>query len=485
MIDEVDLHCDIVAKVPFEISEMILQYLPLDQVFRAQRVSRKWRETLASPKIVANHLRSWYPDSDTPGVPDGLSETIAASLKAEHVDAYQRGKAYIMENYSFGTFIDDLDRDLVAYADGVVAWIEGTERCMCRSLDLKTGNELSFRTDDSTPIIHIALSSSMIAAMGSAGMCYLWTFREQKSMSLRIPPALRMEVLLSDNSLVVPFYPTFPSGGAQVEIITWTLNGQRTHSFSLALNRIGGNDIETKFLLDKEGASFILLERPRVGCTGEIEYVHFTRASLTGVILAQGLAEGPRRGYHEDNVRENILARTYQHATTWAFVIFSSNESSSEFVRVRYDFDRDRVEFDTHLIKDIDRSNAMSEFFFSKNAAYYRHNWFGREVLRVIDFSDSICTQAPMSTLLSSSESWPQQGLEEFYSARDGCVSLLDGDENFLVDFNNKGMLVWSFDKSVRIFNQDPFFRLRRDSTMASAGKGTPPASDNRLPSVN
>lgn len=478
MIDEVDFHCDIVARVPFEISEMILHYLPLYQVFKAQRVSRRWRELLSSPNIVKTLLRSWYPGSETPGVSDGLSARKAAWLNAEHVDAYKGGKAFSMKTWTFEPYTDGLDCELVAYADGVVAWTDATNSCVCRSLDLKTGNTQSFMTEDRSSISHLVLSSTMIAAMSMSGKCYIWTFREQESISIRMPSARVIKVLLSDNSLVVVFDPHYSGDGAQVEMITWTLYSQRTHSFSLNLRGNHPNSLETKVLLDKKGASVILLERPLGGGIGEYECIYFTRASLTGIIRAQGVGEGPRRESHEDYARRTIPSQTNQYATIWAFVRnLGRNERAVEFVRVRYDFDWDRVVFDTRFIKGFERSHAMSDMFFFKDAAYYRHYFSRNARLRVIDFNRSICSRAPMSTLISWSESWPQGGLNNSDCMKDDYDSLLFGDENFLVNILNGGILAWSFDRNIKMVNENTAYRVARGGEMAISREGTPLAS--------
>lgn len=479
MTDNVDFHCDIVAKVPCEISEMILQYLPLRQVFQAQRVSHRWRDILASPGVVTAVLWSWYPASDPIlGVRDGLSAKTVALLNAEHVDAYRSGNAFSMSTLDFEVFPDDLNSDLVAYADGVVAWTDARDCYICRSLDVKTGTRLSFVTGDRSPIRHLAISSSMIAAISTSGKCFLWTFREQMSVSLRMPSARVTKIMLSSNSLVVAFHPRFMGDGLQIEMITWTLNSQCTHSFWLSLHGFDLKFLETKLLLDKQGASVVLLERDLDGGIGEIESVHFTRAGLTGVIHARGTAQGPRRESLEDYAKHTILAQTNQYATAWAFVgNASGNDSSAKFVRVRYDFDRDRVEFDTRLIKGFDRSHAMSDMFFYKDAAYYRHYLIAHPLLRVIDFDQSVCSRAPMSTLISWYDSWPQKGLNKEYRISNHYRSLLFGDENFLVNIFNGGMVVWSFDKDTTMVDENTAYREARRERFHSSGEGTTPAS--------
>ena len=111
MIDAVTFHCDLVGQLPVEITAMILQYLPLHQVFQAQRVSRKWRIILSSAQMVDNLLHAWYPGPSAPlSIPDHLSESAVASIKAEHVDAYRTGNPFSMRFHESKCF-------RVAYAE--------------------------------------------------------------------------------------------------------------------------------------------------------------------------------------------------------------------------------------------------------------------------------------------------------------------------------------------------------------------------------
>lgn len=463
MVNQVDFYCDIVARIPFEISEMIFQYLPLCQVFQAQRVSKKWQEILASAGMITSLLRQWYRGPDTtPRLPDRLSVYTAASLMAEHVDAYQRGKAFSMSTHAFPSYTDGLNPDFVAYADGLIAWADATDCYICKLLDLKTGNKTSFTTEDRSSISQLALSSSMIAVISMSGKCYLWAFQEQKSFSIRMPSARVMKVLISDKTLVFAFHPQPRWDGAHLEMITWTLHSRRTHASTFKLKGTNPIYFETKVMLDKEGVSVVLFERPLNGGLGEAESVHFTRVSLTGKIRARGVAEGPRRESHEDYARRTRLMQSNQHATIWAFLRNFKNERSPEVVHVRYNFDRNRVEYDIHRIVNFDRGLPMSDLFFHKDVAYYRHYPAKGVALKVIDFSQSTCTDAPMSTLIPWTEMWSQGRQYITYDVRNHYDSMLFGDENFLVNIFNGGVLVWSFDKDVKMANENIAYRMAR-----------------------
>lgn len=118
----VDLCYDIVAYLPLELSQMILQHLPLYQCFQARRVSRKWKDIISSPSTIDSILHDWYPTTDTRlCIPDGLSAESAAFLKAEHVDAFKTGRPFSMMTHDLHGFNDGLDAEKFAYADGMLA----------------------------------------------------------------------------------------------------------------------------------------------------------------------------------------------------------------------------------------------------------------------------------------------------------------------------------------------------------------------------
>lgn len=121
-------------ELPVEIRDMVLQYLPMNHCFRMRSVSRKWNAILSLPKTVDALLKWWYPNPDSEklpsDVPEGLSLEAAASLKAEHVDAFRTGRPFAMMTHDLRCFPKGLEARHIAYADGVFAWIDRTD---CRT----------------------------------------------------------------------------------------------------------------------------------------------------------------------------------------------------------------------------------------------------------------------------------------------------------------------------------------------------------------
>lgn len=86
---------DIFTKLPFELSQMIAQYLGLSNAIRARAVSKDWLNILVSYQTTQCLLRPWHDTGClTLRIPDGLSENAVSSLKAEHISAYRTGTAF-------------------------------------------------------------------------------------------------------------------------------------------------------------------------------------------------------------------------------------------------------------------------------------------------------------------------------------------------------------------------------------------------------
>lgn len=124
---------------------MIVQHLPLYQVFQARRVSSKWRQILSLPQTVEPLLRSRFPTPTAETalhIPEGLSADSVVSLKAEHIDACRTGHAFSYARHVWDCFPHGLgNRRQLAYANGVMAWVDTTDGHIVKLLDLKTGQQ--------------------------------------------------------------------------------------------------------------------------------------------------------------------------------------------------------------------------------------------------------------------------------------------------------------------------------------------------------
>lgn len=462
--EEVDLRCDIIAELPLELSQVILQYLPLYQAFQARRVSSKWKQILSSPQTVEYLLRHWFPApaADTAlHIPHGLSESSILSLKAEHIDAYRTGHAFTYASRKLNCFPDNSDprtvADLVAYADGIMAWADTTDSGFVKSLDLRTGQEWSFLPEARTRVNAIAVSSSMIAALGS-GRCHVWKFRAGDQYCLRLPSNKGQEIAVSGETLVIVtklWETTIVEASFCVEVTTWTLKDQRTSSFCVALPpKKRGYTFDFKNMLDNTGESLLLFEGVYIPDHqhDKATHFHYIRTSLNGDVLTQGVLEVP--GIQDCHACSDdfVPKEANGQAVIWSFAKRQREcDNFSELMPISYNFREDRLEYRTQEITclRITKPQLTSPLFYWKHAAYILNSDPDIPVLRVIDLQNSTCSEAEMGFSIKN-QKFDLRPYEEYEPN-----PFLLGDEIFLISVFAHGFGVWCFDANVRIFNEE------------------------------
>lgn len=464
-IDKVDLNCDIIAELPAEVRDMILQYLPLHQCFQIRRVSRKWYSILSAPKTVDALLNWWYPTPDIVeapfSVPADLSPEMVASLKAEHVNAFRTGKPFSMMTHALGCFPGGLQARYVAYAHGVVAWIDRTDCRTVYALDLKTGHKRSLVTEDRSSVSDIAISSTLIAALGTSGKCHIWTFRTEQRFSIRLPSASAESLVVSSSTLAVMWPPTgsaLPATWAPIpmdedrktEVLTWNWRSQRALSFFITLRQgQTGNQEERKLIIDSKGETLLHFER-MCGVSHEgSEHFSFKRVTFNGDVLAEGVLDFPCNMYWHD-----ISGMGNQSidgiADLWAFANVSKQFATcNEVFQIYFNFEHDRLESRVQKLTGLTETSVMNaKFFFWKDVAYVfdtRGNEFS-----VTDFREASCHRIGNA----SEGMWPKSWTRARQLQHLQRIFFL-GDENFVVLMLHVGFIVWSFNKHLKIANED------------------------------
>ena len=464
-LDEVDLHCDIIVELPLEISQMILRQLSLYQIFEARRVSSKWKQVLSSPQTVEPLLRTWFPApiADTAlHIPDGLSESSILSLKAEHIDAYRTGHAFSHMTYSWSCFLDGLSLDLVAYADGTMAWVDTTDSHSVNLLDLKTGEQHLFLPDSRARIMAIATSSSMVAALGW-GRCDVWTPGAGDHYSLILPSATVSKVIVLGESLAI-FHalPRWQDSTTCVEVVTWTLRDQKTSSFSVALSPRKDQLLSTvRMMVDDKGESLLFFQHVYKHVI--TPHVHYIRTSLDGDVLTREVIEIPNTKDYEDYSEVHTAPKEINgHAVIWQFVKNQWGDDFSELMLICYNFREDRLEVHTQVVSGLrtDADPDLSLFLWKDVGYVLEYEKAGPFFLKVIDLQDSTCSEAKMD--LSVDTQKLGLGPQEEYDP--GILPF--GDERFLVSVSTHGFRVWCFDANVQMFNEDIAYKEKRRSNM-------------------
>ena len=459
-IEDVDLHCDIVAQLPFDISLMILQYLPIHQIFQARRVSSQWRQMLSPTRTVDTFLRDWYPCrkddvSQILQIPAGLSAENVASLKAEHVDAFRTGHPFKYAHCYFQCASNPQSLYRMVYADGLIAFADERNTTTVRTLDIKTGQELSFIPPARTQVRAFALSLSMIAVLTSA-TCHIWTLKTGQIHKFRLPSDRRASIAVSGNSLALVYHHSQFDPASHIHVVTWTLKNQRTSSFFLASspNNYSSDqsiiDYEYTIMLDGNGETMLLLERAHTpGIDGLFSYF---RTSLDGKILAQGSLEIVIPKDSMNCLRGASPTEVNGRAVIWSYVSRQPRERAySELMLIYYNFRENRLEVHKKVITNLHiMSERISNFVFWKDVAYFLEYYNGRWWLSVIDLENWICREAKNKNYILTS------GCDEVPLA-------LLGDERFLITGFKTGCRVWCFDANVQVSNKDDSFEMRRE----------------------
>lgn len=467
-LEEVDLHCDIITKLPLELSQIILRRLSLSQVFQARRVSSRWNQILSSPQTLEPLICDWFPavSADVAlHIPHGLSASSIQSLKAEHIEAYLTGHAFTNANHEWDCFPDvagpgKLLPHFVAYADGIMAWVDTTDSPFVKSLDLRTGQEWSFLPEARTSINAIAMSSSMVAALGS-GRCHVWNFWAGERYYLRLPSDRWERIAVSGESLAIV---TNRREGSDpyCELTTWTLKNQRTASFCVNLSPIKGRSPSPwQFMFDNKGESLLLFEWSLDFAYGEdgLARFHYVRISLDGEVLNQGVLEVSLAGCCHDCSQITLPKEANGRAVLWSFAKHQRDgDNFHEMMLIYYNFRESRLEVRTQEIAAlrIMDSYITSSLFYWKDAAYFLEysSDSAEPDLLVIDLQDSTCNPAKMDFAVNNQNSRRAPKLDiRKYNNRETDAFLL-GDETFLVSVSPQGFCVWCFDANVGIFNE-------------------------------
>ena len=405
-------------------------------------------------------LQHWFstPAANTAlHIPDGLSTNSILSLTAEHIEAYRTGHPFSYARHKWSCRQHPKNPDLVAYADGIVAWVDISDSYFIKLLDLRTGQEWSFLPEARTSVDAIAISSSMVAALGS-GRCHIWTLRNGDHYSIRLPSARRADIAVSGESLAISHHEWLEAS-PRIEVVTWTLKEQRTESFFVALSLNVCRFAQFRMMLDNEGKSLLLYEHTNNSYLGiRSAHTHYFRTSLNGFILAQG-SIGP----NEFSDSYQCLTTTVSKEANGRAVIWSRFKPPrgvgeiSELMFISYNFRKNRLEVRTQVVTDLDIFRLqLSNLFFWKDAAYfldYRNQHYS---LGVIDLQVSTCIEAKMDISIYTQE------FDLLMKETEDPETRLLGDETFLILNSGPGFCVWCFDKNVQLSNEDMAFKEQR-----------------------
>ncbi|KAJ5929665.1 hypothetical protein N7454_006615 [Penicillium verhagenii] len=204
--DRISFEYDILGKLPLEIVALIVEYLPLSDLFLLQTVSRQWRQVLSSPVIQNAAIRATIGSDMSISDPKSV---IQRRLRLE------RGKCFERTD-----LISPLSRDHggpmrtrgAGYSHGIHAWLSGSSqgdhrRVGVSLLNLWTGRSDIFLTENREALIELRISQFIIAALSMRGYCHVWDLQTQEHRSFRLP-AIKFDHFVVNGRNVALSYPT-------------------------------------------------------------------------------------------------------------------------------------------------------------------------------------------------------------------------------------------------------------------------------------
>lgn len=159
---------DIVGRLPPELYQHIFQHLPLYQIFKCRRVSRRWQEILSSDRVTKQGLGQWCPA-------DHASSDVPLTEVARRVDAYQQGKPFsmmIFKDIKYNS--QEKYTTHVSYADAILAWIGCEDSRSVEILDIRSEHRKHLFTPNRDELFQIANSSTIAAVLSKSAKCYIW-----------------------------------------------------------------------------------------------------------------------------------------------------------------------------------------------------------------------------------------------------------------------------------------------------------------------
>lgn len=327
---------------------------------------------LSAPQTVEHLLRFWYPNGEASaqlaGTGDVSLSAVSSSI-AEHMDAYRRGSPFSMAKRSWSLANRKLIRAHVAFANGILAWIDIDGRI--NIYHIMSGRQRSLVAFSGETFSNISISVSMLAAVTNAGICYVLTMSDDKLQTFQLTSTPVQSITVIGDTIAILYHPS-PSESKQVDMIIWTLHSERQVQFRAELHGAPSEETsqhDRKIMIGAKRDYLDLFER----CI-ELRRFYFTRFSFDGQILAHGSLQGFDSGAFSKRSESSIPSDMNGPATVWSDFLYPEGEIDSsnygEIVQIQYDPQRDELCLTKSLFQCTWWFGPMSDLFFWGDVAY-------------------------------------------------------------------------------------------------------------------
>ena len=488
LIESTEFRFDVVANLPIELIPLVFQQLELYQLFQCRRVSQRWLELLGADEVVKPILQPWIATEEIKlRIPEGLSSKSVLNIYAEHQDAFQTGNAFgrFQRQHGLTSYRPNVFQFRYAYSDGMLAWVSltGGSHVICLR-DLESGDERFFMPPERDEIAEVVLSQTLLVAMTTSARCYIWAHQTPRPpFVLRIPSHCRNVYHLSKASFILIHVRLGPSEALaypRIPVITWKLRDcwrlqppeqppqAIVSHFSirtlLSFSVMAWYDV----YIERQEQHIVLLESTVVNekCTHTFRVLHF---SFEGKPLFEESLDCPFARSVSLKAHENHPLQKKRFFDIWVMTYdlayhdpqnynqMDLQETSITYLRYYLDSKVFRVLDSKQLPHShVVPPGARLEILPWKGITYFEeardHFADGLQYhLKVMNFREETCVEARYAA---------QQGC-------DGSISLdrawqFFGDEVFIVKITSTDLIVWCFDKHLRMAGEDEEFKKER-----------------------
>ncbi|KAJ5389357.1 uncharacterized protein N7496_000425 [Penicillium cataractarum] len=222
------LQCDILGKLPPEITSLVARHLPLIDIIRLRRVSRRWQSILSSQSVCRAAVRKtlgrdpWVNSIPIPNTQGSASTTdsshdfdasFASFVKRRY--RLERGKPHKVFTMRSPVAFEDDDRfipdsKVISYSNGICTWIgQDEDKSSVIALNLSTGEKKRFTTPNREGLLYLQISGSTIAALSLRGYCHVWNYDDISQFSSFRVPSLRCNLILINGKHIVLEYRNY------------------------------------------------------------------------------------------------------------------------------------------------------------------------------------------------------------------------------------------------------------------------------------
>ncbi|KAJ5225173.1 hypothetical protein N7468_006398 [Penicillium chermesinum] len=198
-------YCDILGKLPIELVALVAGNLPLVDIIKNQRVSRRWRQILSSAEVKAAAIKAAF---DPGEITVDLNKLIRQRVRIERGDPVSRSRCRIMPPADARMIHLDDSLWMDCTFNGVAAWHRSNDRTIISLFDAKNGERSDLCSENRESLHSPAMSEALVAAVSNRGHCHVWSIVSHEYRSFRLPSASFTDVRVNGSNVMVAEKPS-------------------------------------------------------------------------------------------------------------------------------------------------------------------------------------------------------------------------------------------------------------------------------------